>query len=59
MVRSDSEPLGPFVQLDETLVGRIAARLIESLLAKPQLTMRSIVDQTMPFRRLQSPGVRG
>jgi transposase-like protein len=40
-------------------VGRIAARLIESLMAKPKLTMRSIVDQTMPFRRLQSPGVKG
>jgi transposase-like protein len=36
-------------------VARIAARLIESLVAKPPLTMRAIVDQTLPFRRLQSP----
>jgi len=40
-------------------VGRIAARLIESLMIKPPLTMRAIVDQTMPFRRFQTPVARG
>jgi hypothetical protein len=36
-------------------VGRIAARLIESLMIKAPLTMRAIIDQAMPFRRFQSP----
>ena len=40
-------------------IGRIAARLIESLVVKPPLTMRAIVDHTLPFRRLQSPEVKG
>jgi transposase-like protein len=40
-------------------VGRIAARLIESLMIKSPLTMRAIVDQTMPFRRFKSPVIRG
>ena len=40
-------------------VGRIAARLIESLMIKPPLTMRAIVDQIMPFRHFQSPVARG
>ena len=40
-------------------VCRIAARLIESLVARPPITMRSIVDQTLPFRRFQSPAARG
>ena len=40
-------------------VGRIAARLIESLMIKPPLTMRAIVDQTMPFTRFQPPVARG
>lgn len=40
-------------------VCRIAARLIESLMIKPPLTMRAIVDQAVPFRRYQSPVVRG
>ncbi len=40
-------------------VGRIAARLIESRMIKPPLTVRAIVDQTMPFRRFQSPVISG
>jgi len=36
-------------------VGRIAARLIESLMIKPPLIMRAIVNQTMPFRQFKSP----
>ncbi|MGA1216067.1 MAG: IS1595 family transposase [Candidatus Nanopelagicales bacterium] len=40
-------------------VARIAARLIESLVALPPLTMRAIVDQTVPFRRFQSPAAGG
>ena len=62
------EPLGPFVQIDEALVGgkggphdefafrhnrrktngvgRIAARVIEQLVARPPLTMRSLIDDT-------------
>jgi transposase-like protein len=35
-------------------VGRIAARVIESAVAKPPLTMRAIVDQTKPYRRFAS-----
>src|SRR5205807_2438541 len=91
MVRSNSEPLGPFVQIDEALVGgnggphkelilvaaevkgrvrdrgwkgnrggcafrhnrrrtngvgRIAARVIEKLVAHPPRTMRQIIDQS-------------
>ena len=40
-------------------VCRIAARLIESLVVRPPITMRAIVDQTLPFRRFQSPAARG
>jgi transposase-like protein len=40
-------------------VGRIAARLIEAIVLRPPLTMRAVVDQAMPFRRLQSPVARG
>ena len=35
-------------------VARIAARVIESLAAKPPLTMRRLIDDTRPFRRFQS-----
>ena len=35
-------------------VGRIAARLIESLVAKPPLTMRKLIDQTTRCRRFGS-----
>ncbi len=31
-------------------VGRIAARVIESLVAKPPLTMRKLIDETLPCR---------
>ena len=33
-------------------VCRIAARLIESLVTRGPMTMRAIVDQTQPYRRL-------
>ncbi len=36
-------------------VCRIAARVIESLVAKPPLTMRQIIDGTKPYRRFASP----
>ena len=35
-------------------VARIAARVIESAVAKPPLTMRDLVDQTTPYRRFQA-----
>ena len=35
-------------------VARIAARIIESLVARPPLTMRQIVDATLPCRRFNS-----
>ena len=35
-------------------VGRIAARVIESLVACPPRTMRQIIDDTRPWRRFQS-----
>ena len=35
-------------------VARIAARVIESVVAKPPLTMRRIVDETRPHRRFNS-----
>ena len=35
-------------------VVRIAARIIESLVARPPLTMRQIVDATLPCRRFNS-----
>ena len=35
-------------------VARIAARVIESLVARPPLTMRQIVDATLPCRRFNS-----
>ena len=35
-------------------VARIAARVIESLVATPPLTMRTLIDQTKPCRRFQS-----
>jgi len=34
-------------------VARIAARVIESVAAKPPLTMRRLIDQTRPYRRFQ------
>jgi transposase-like protein/Zn ribbon nucleic-acid-binding protein len=34
-------------------VARIAARVIESVAAKPPLTMRHLIDKTQPFRRFQ------
>jgi transposase-like protein len=40
-------------------VGRIAARLIECLVARPPLTMRAIVDNTKLYRRLQSADTAG
>jgi Zn ribbon nucleic-acid-binding protein len=35
-------------------VARIAARVIENLVAKPPLTMRRLIDHTRPYRRFQS-----
>jgi transposase-like protein len=35
-------------------VCRIAARVIERLVARPPLTMRKIIDQTKPYRRFAS-----
>jgi len=35
-------------------VARIAARVIESVAAKPPLTMRRLIDDTPPYRRFQS-----
>ena len=35
-------------------VGRIAARVIESAVTKPPLTMRDLVDQMKPYRRFQA-----
>jgi transposase-like protein/Zn ribbon nucleic-acid-binding protein len=35
-------------------VARIAARVIESVVAKPPLTMRRLVDETLPHRRFNS-----
>lgn len=35
-------------------VARIAARIIESLVARPPITMRQIVDATLPCRRFNS-----
>jgi hypothetical protein len=36
-------------------VARIAARVIESAVQKPPLTMRALVDKTKPYRRLEPP----
>ena len=33
-------------------VARIAARVIESMVATPPITMRNLIDQTLPYRRL-------
>ena len=36
-------------------VGRIAARVIERLVASPALTMRSLIDDTRRYRRFRQP----
>lgn len=47
---STSSPFATIGAYKTVGVGRIAARLIESLVAKPPLTMRKLVDNTRRCR---------